>query len=148
MTQSVPFGGKDLRVKRMTSLADPNPVFLATITTKGLTKTNEFDDATRPNTDTAGATWDRSSIKKSKAWSINISGIADAKAYATLDADCDSDVPLFYSFEIAKAQADGGGHWAGAVWYENLQISSDTGGVVKFTGQLRGEGPLTWTAAT
>lgn len=148
MTQTVPFGGKDLRVKRLTSPTDNAPVFLGTITTKGLTKTNEFDDATRPDNDNPDATWDRSSVKKSKSWSINISGVADAKAHAQLDTDADSEVPLYYQFEIAKSAANGGGHWAGYVWYENLAITSDTAGVVKFTGQLRGEGKLTWTAAT
>ena len=147
MTQANPFGGKDLRVKRLSSPTDSAPAFLCIITTKALQKTNEFDDATTGECDTPSAIANRRSVKKQKAWSINISGIADAKAYQVLDADCDSDVPLLYRFEVAKAASDGGGYWQGYIWYENLQINSDAMGVVKFSGQLRGEGPVTWTAA-
>ena len=148
MTQAVPFGGKDLRVMLKSSAADVNPSFLCTITTKSLTETTEFDDATVPDCDTPGNVAARRSIPKSTAWSLSASGIADAKSYKTIRAAALSGVPTFLQILLAKLAAEGGGHWDGAVYFENLQIQSDSMGVVKFSAQMRGEGPLTWTDAT
>jgi predicted secreted protein len=148
MSQAVPFGGKDLRVMRKSSPTDANPSFLCTVTTKTLTETTEFDDATVPNCDEPGAVAARRSIPKMTAWSINASGIADAKSYKQLRADSKSGVPLDLQILVAKPAAAGGGHWDGAVFFENLQIQSDNMGVIKFSAQMRGEGDLAWTDAT
>lgn len=148
MTQGSPFGGKDLRVMRKTSAADNAPTFLCTVTTKSLTETFEFDDATIPDCDNPGKVWSRRSIPKSTAWSINISGMADALSYKTMRADSRTGTPYFLQFLVDQPVAKGGGHWDGAAWFENLQIQSDSGGVVKFSGQLRGEGDLAWTDAS
>jgi len=147
MTQAIPFGGKDLRVMRKTSPSDNAPTILCTITTKSLTETVEYDDATVPNCDNPDAIAARRSIPKSTAWSLNASGIADAKSYKALRADAIAGVPLNLQILVAKAAAGGGGHWDGAVYFENLQIQSDSMGVVKFSAQMRGEGELAWTDA-
>lgn len=148
MSQPKPFGGKDLRVMRKTGPTDPAPKFMCTVTTKGLTRTMEYDDATTPDCDNPDAVWARSSVPKGSAWSVSVSGVADARSYRQMETDMDSGVPTYLQIQLAKPAADGGGHWDGAVFYENLQIQSDAGGVVKFTGQMRGEGRLTWTDAS
>ncbi|ACL62058.1 phage tail tube protein [Methylobacterium nodulans] len=148
MSQAVPFGGKDLRLLRKSSAADDNPTFLCTVTTKDLTKTWEYDYATVPDCDSPDALPARRSIKKMSAWSVNASGIADAKSYRELDAAAEADTPMFVRILVARPAAAGGGHWDGAVWFENLKIESQDMGVVKFSAQLRGEGPLAWTNAT
>lgn len=147
MSQAKPFGGKDLRCMRKISAADPTPKFMCTVTTKGLTKTMEYDDATVPDCDNPDKVWARRSLPKGSAWSVNISGVADPLSFKQMNADMDSGVPTFLQILVAKPAADGGGHWDGAVFYENLQIQSDAGGVVKFTGQMRGEGDLAWADA-
>jgi hypothetical protein len=38
-----------------------------------------------------------------------------------------------WSGVVAKVAAAGGGRWDGAVWFENLKLSSQDNGVVKFT---------------
>jgi len=148
MSQPKPFGGKDLRVMRKTGPTDAAPKFMCTVTTKGLTKTMEYDDATTPDCDNPDAVWARSSVAKGSAWSVNVSGVADPKSYRQMEADMDSGVPTYLQIQLAKPAADGGGYWDGAVFYENLQIQSDAGGVVKYTGQMRGEGRLAWTDAS
>lgn len=148
MAQPVPFGGKDLRVMRKSSPSDANPTYLCSITTKGLTETIEFDDATVPNADNPGAVAARRSVPKMTAWSTSISGIADAKSYKQLRVDALAGVPLDVQILVAKPAAAGGGHWDGATWFENIQLQSDSLGVVKFSAQLRGEGDLLWTDAS
>ena len=147
MGQPNAFGGKDLRVLRKSGPSDASPKFMGTITTKGLTETVEYDDATVPNTDNPDQLWARRSVAKGTAWSVNISGVADPLSYKQIRADMLSGVPSYLQIQVAKPVAQGGGHWDGAVYYENLQIQSDAGGVVKYTGQMRGEGELAWTDA-
>ncbi|MGY2051681.1 phage tail tube protein [Methylobacterium sp. JK268] len=148
MTQGVPFSGKDLRLMRKSGPTDDTPSFLCTVTTKDLTRTWEYEDATMPDCDNPSAVPPRRSLKKSSAWSVNASGIADARSYRDLDAAAaDPDTPMYVRILVAKPAASGGGHWDGAVWFENLKIESQDMGVVKFSAQMRGEGPLTWTNA-
>lgn len=147
MAQPNPFGGKDLRCLRMTGPTDNAPKFMCTVTTKGLTETVEYDDATTPNCDNPEAVWARRSVPKGSAWSVSASGVADALSYKAMRADMKSGVPTYMQIQVAKPAAQGGGSWTGAVFYENLQIQSDAGGVVKFTCQLRGDGELTWADA-
>lgn len=144
MSQTVPFGGKNLRVRRKNGSAFD---LICMASTKELMKTNEFDDATVIDCDNPDVTSTRRSIKKRKAWSMNISGTADGKGYATLDADCDAELPTTYQFEKALPAAQGGGIWQGDIWYENLSITSDENGIVKFKAQMRGDGALVFTAA-
>ena len=148
MAQPNPFGGKDLRVMRKASPDDAAPKFMCTVTTKGLNETMEYEDATTPDCDNPNKVWSRKSVPKTYAWSVNISGVADPLSYKTMRADMKSGVPSYVQIQVAKPAAQGGGHWDGAVYYENLQISSDAGGVVKFSGQMRGDGDLDWTDAT
>ncbi len=147
MAQPNAFGGKDLRVMRKSGPADAAPKFMGTITTKGLTETVEYDDATVPNTDNPDQVWARRSQPKGTAWSVSVSGVADPASYKQMRADMLSGVASFLQIQVAKPAAQGGGRWDGAVFYENLQIQSDAGGVVKYTGQMRGDGELTWTDA-
>ncbi|SOR29841.1 conserved protein of unknown function [Methylorubrum extorquens] len=147
MAQPNAFGGKDLRVMRKSGPTDAAPKFMSTITTKGLTETMEYDDATVPNSDNPDQVWARRSLPKGSAWSVSFSGVADPLAYKQMRADMQSGVPTYVQIQVAKPAAQGGGRWDGAVFYENLQIQSDAGGVVKFTGQLRGDGELAWADA-
>ncbi|UHC14424.1 hypothetical protein LRS73_17910 [Methylobacterium currus] len=148
MTQTVPFGGKDLRVLLKDSPTDTTPDFVAMITTKEIEWVNEFDDATVPEADAPDQVPSRRSFLKARAWNTSFSGIADAKGFRILQAAAGADMPTSVQVLVAKAAAAGGGHWDGAVWFENLKLSSQDNGVAKFSGQLRGEGPLAWTAAS
>lgn len=147
MSQGKPFGGKDLRVMRKTSPTDPAPTFMCTVTTKSLTETVEYEDATIPDCENPDAVPARRSVPKMTAWSLIASGIADAKSYKQLRADSKAGVPLNVQILVARPAAEGGGHWDGAIWFENIQINSDSMGVVKFSAQMRGEGELAWTDA-
>ncbi|MFH6782300.1 MULTISPECIES: phage tail tube protein [Methylobacterium] len=148
MPQTVPFGGKDLRVLLKDSAADTTPDFVAMITTKEIEWVNEFDDATVPEADAPDQVPSRRSFLKARAWNTSFSGIADAKGFRILQAAATADLPTYVQVLVAKAAAAGGGRWDGAVWFENLKLSSQDNGVAKFSGQLRGEGPLAWTAAS
>lgn len=145
MTQIAPFRGTKLQVKRKNG-ASFDLVCMAS--TKGLTKTNTFDDATVLDCDNPDLAMNRRSILKQKSWSIDISGIADGHGFAVLDGDCNSETPVTYQFVNTLPMAAGGGTYQGDVWYENLAITTSDNGVVNFKGQLRGEGPLVFTAAT
>lgn len=142
-----PITGKDLRVLRKTSATDNAPVYMGTITTSNTTETFDFDDSTVANTDTPGALPNRSSVPKMYAWSQSVSGLFDPVEFAALRAAARQGQPLYLQIVIARTKANGGGRWDGAVWFENIQHSYDSLGVVKFSAQMRGEGDLVWTQA-
>ncbi|TDR94204.1 hypothetical protein [Enterovirga rhinocerotis] len=145
MAQIKPLSGRNLEVRRKNGAAWD---LVCVASTKRLQKTNEFDDASVIDCDNPQAVPVRRSVKKMTAWTINISGTTGGSQMITLDADCDSETPITYRFVKVASLADGGGHWEGDVWFENLEFSTEENGIVKFTGQLRGEGPLDWTPVT
>lgn len=141
-----PFGGKDLRVSRKSGASTYDQ--LCMVTTSKVTFTYEFDDATVVNQTSPGSTPYRASLKKMNAFGCNISGVCDISDFQVLKGDADGEVAVIYKFEVALPMADGGGFWLSAVWFENLEIEQQKFGVVTFSGQLRGDGVPTWTAAT
>ena len=122
MTQTVPFGGKDLRVLLKDSATDTTPDFVAMITTKEIEWVNEFDDATVPETDAPDQVPSRRSFLKARAWNTSFSGIADAKGFRILQAAAAADMPISVQVLVAKAAAAGGRRWGGAVWCEVVRL--------------------------
>lgn len=145
MTQPVTRRGTHLKVKRKNASTFD---LICMATTKSLQKMNEFEDATVIDCDNPDVTPTRRSIKKSSSWSIGISGTSDSVGYNVLDADCDSEAAVSYQFVNDLPLAQGGCTWEGKVWYENLEITTEENGIVKFKGQLRGDGPLVRTPAS
>ncbi|HVL73320.1 MAG TPA: hypothetical protein VM434_15745 [Beijerinckiaceae bacterium] len=144
MTAMKPLSGKDLRLKRKNGAAYD---LLAVVTTKGLERVNTFDEAlAHDDADPRVPPWRVSEIK-GRAWNVQIAGTTDAAKFKVLAGDCDANAPVTYRLEVALAAAAGGGHWEGDIWFENLSLSDQENGIVRFSGQLRGDGPLAWTDA-
>ncbi len=140
--------GKDLPFYRKANAADAAGTYMGMVTNGEVTETFEYDDATVPNTDAPGTVPARSSVPKQYGWSCNTAGVFDAQLFQQVRTDFLAGIPLLMSLKILKPANAGGGHFDGAVWFENIKINYDGLGVVKFSAQMRGEGMLTWTAAT
>jgi hypothetical protein len=113
-----------------------------------LTITNAFEDATVADCDTPLAIPTRKSIKSSTSWGGRFAGSIAADHLDDFRADVNSEAPVSYAFDIDRSAAAGGGTWAGLVHIESFEIAKSNNGIVSFTAQFRGDGPLAWTAAT
>jgi hypothetical protein len=67
---------------------------------------------------------------------------------AEFQADADSDDPVPYEFHVDPKAGAGAGKWAGDVFVESFEVTKTNNGIVNFTVQFRGDGPLAWVAAT
>ncbi|EIZ83690.1 hypothetical protein WYO_3703 [Methylobacterium sp. GXF4] len=119
-------------------------VCLATAIT--LTQTNAFEDATVADCDNPLAIPDRKSIKTSKSWGGRFAGSMAADHLAEFQADADSDDPVPYEFRVDPKDATGAGKWVGDVFVESFEVTKTNNGIVSFTVQFRGDGPLAWVA--
>ncbi|ACL56992.1 hypothetical protein [Methylobacterium nodulans] len=140
--------GNRFRAYRGDGTAQQNWAFICLATSITLTLTNAFEDATVPDCDDPLAIPVRKSIMSSTAWGGRIAGQVDATRLAKLRADAGSQTPIPYRFLVDQTAANGGGAWIGNVFVENLEITKNNNGIVSFTCQFRGDGPLTWTDAT
>lgn len=114
-----------------------------------LTRTNEYEDATVGDCDDPLAIPTRRSFKRSKSWGGRYAGSIAADHLAEFEEDADSDEAVPYEFRVDRPAAGGGGKWVGNVHVENLEYGKpNRSGVVTFTVQFRGDGPLTWVPAT
>lgn len=124
------------------------PKFVCLATAITLTQTNTFEDATVADCDDPLAIPDRKSTKTSKSWGGRFAGSMAADHLAEFQADNDSDDPVPYEFRVDRTAAQGGGKWTGGIFVENFEVAKNNNGIVTFTAQFRGDGPLTWVPAT
>lgn len=111
-----------------------------------LTLTNSFEDATVADCDNPTEIPNRKSTVQSRSWGGRIAGTAAADHLDDLRADAASETPIPYAFVVDPKDAQGVGYWHGDVFVENLEITKSNNGLVNFTLQYRGDGPLDWTA--
>lgn len=121
--------------------------FVCLATALTLTKTNAFEDSTVGDCDDPLAVPDRTSFKTSKSWGGRFAGSIAADHLDEFQGDADSDEPVPYEFRVDRPAAGGGGKWTGNVHVENFELAKNNNGIVTFTVQFRGDGPLTWVAA-
>jgi len=120
-------------------------VCLATSTT--LTITNAYEDATVADCANPTAIPTRKSVKSSTSWGGRFAGSLAADHLDDFRADVASETAVPYEFRVDRTAAEGGGKWAGNVHIENFEITKNNNGIVSFTAQFRGDGPLTWADA-
>lgn len=121
--------------------------FVCLATSVTLTITNAFEDATVADCDDPLEIPTRKSIKSSTSWGGRIAGAVAADHLDDFRSDVNSETAVPYEFRVDRNAAGGGGKWAGNVHFENFEITKANNGIVQFTAQLRGDGPLDWTAA-
>ncbi|KTS01973.1 hypothetical protein SB2_27990 [Methylobacterium radiotolerans] len=109
-----------------------------------LTITNSYEDATVADCDNPVAIPDRKSILSSRSWGGRIAGSVAADHLDDLRADAASETPIPYQFRVDPKDGVDAGNWAGAVFVESLEIGKSNNGIVSFTCQFRGDGPLVW----
>lgn len=141
-------GGNRFRAYRSLGGNPETFAFICIAQTKGLTRTNTFEDATVADCDAPLNIPARKSILASTGWSARLAGVVDAKRYRDLENDSLNEAPKRYQFLLDKPAAQGGGTYTGAVFYESLEITSQNNGLVNFTAQLRGDDALVWAAAS
>lgn len=121
--------------------------FVCLAATKALNRTKTFDEYMVVDCDAPDdAPW-QGSMVTGRSWSMPISGIVDAARFRTLETDWESDAAVQYQMRTDLAAVDGGQTYTGNVHIENLEMTSQDKGVVRFTATLRGDGPLTRAAA-
>lgn len=128
-------------------LVDATPEFVCLATSITLTITNAFEDATLADCDDPLAIPTRRSYKSSTSWGGRFAGSIAADHLDDFRADVASEAPVSYQFRVDRSAVAGGGVWAGLVHIESFEISKNNNGIVSFTAQFRGDGPLAWTAA-
>lgn len=121
--------------------------FVCLATSQTLTITNAFEDATVADCDDPTEIPTRKSVKSSTSWGGRFAGSVAADHLPELRADVASETAVPYEFRIDRSKAGGGGKWSGDVHIENLEITKSNNGIVTFTAQFRGDGPLTWADA-
>lgn len=119
---------------------------------RGLTYTNQFEDATVPDCAAPTLAPSRKSVLRSSEWGITFSGIVDALLFDPIRIDAGIGVakpsaPRNYQFIVDKNLAAGGGTYTGAIWFETVTQSETNNGFVSFTATCRGDGDLAWLAA-
>lgn len=113
--------------------------FICLATSVALTLTNSYEDATVADCDDPTGIPDRKSVLTSRSWGGRIAGQTDE-----FRADATSDEAVPYRFRIGPKDGVGAGAWPGRVFAENFEITKANNGIVTFTSQLRGDGPLAW----
>ncbi|MGX9981130.1 hypothetical protein [Methylobacterium fujisawaense] len=111
-----------------------------------LTLTNSYEDATVADCDNPTAVPDRKSVLTSRSWGGRIAGQVAADHLDELRADAASEDPVPYQFRTDPKTGAGAGNWTGNVFVESLEITKSNNGIVSFTCQFRGDGPLVWAA--
>lgn len=140
--------GNRFRAYRGDGATPPVWAFICLATSITLTLTNAYEDATVPDCDNPTAIPVRQSVLSSTSWGGRIAGQVDAFRLAKLRQDVASQTPIPYQFLVDRNLAGGGGTWTGNVFVENLEITKNNNGIVSFTCQFRGDGPLVWADAT
>lgn len=148
MTTPTLLPGNRFRAYRGDSANPQNYAFICLATSITLTLTNAYEDATVPDCDDPLKIPVRQSVLGSTSWGGRIAGQVDAVRLAKLRADAGSQTPIPYKFLVDQTLANGGGAWTGNVFVESLEITKNNNGIVAFTCQIRGDGPLVWTDAT
>jgi hypothetical protein len=123
------------------------PTFLAVATTLSFTQTNELEDATGVDRNAPNAIPSKQSRKKRKSWRITFSGKIDLKDRDDLQADFDAEDPVTVELKFDRTLAQGGGKYVGDVDYESLEFGKQEQGLVSFTAQASGNGPIVWSPA-
>lgn len=120
--------------------------FVCLGTSVTLTLTNTFEDATVADCDNPTEIPNRQSTVQSRSWGGRIAGTVAADHLDDLRADAASETSIPYAFVIDPKSGPGTGNWKGNVFVESLEITKNNNGLVSFTLQYRGDGPLRWTA--
>ncbi|WP_342163074.1 phage tail tube protein [Methylobacterium sp. SD21] len=110
-----------------------------------LTQTNTFEDATVADCDNPVEIPNRKSTVQSRAWSGRIAGTAAADHLDDLRTDVASETAIPYAFVVDPKNGQGVGYWHGDVFVESMEITKSNNGLVNFTLQFRGDGPLSWS---
>lgn len=136
--------GNRFRAYRSTTGLTGPWLFICLGSSISLTLTNSFEDATVADCDDPTGIPDRKSILSSRSWGGRVAGSAAADHFDQLRADAASETPVPYQFRLDPRDGVGAGNWSGLVFVESLEITKSNNGIVSFTNQFRGDGPLAW----
>ncbi|MBL7309160.1 hypothetical protein INQ13_22360, partial [Escherichia coli] len=87
---------------------------------------------------------DRKSVLSSRSWGGRVAGQVAADHLPELRKDAKSETPVPYQFRVDPKDGVEAGNWTGLVFAESLEITKSNNGIVSFTMQFRGDGPLAW----
>lgn len=118
--------------------------FVCLATSITLTLTNAYEDATVADCDDPTGIPDRKSVVTSRSWGGRIAGQIAADHLDEFRADATSEVAIPYQFRVDPKDGVGAGNWTGKIFVENFEITKSNNGIVAFTSQFRGDGPLAW----
>lgn len=138
--------GSKFRLYRGNDATPQQFLFSCLVSTLTFRRNNEYEDVTVPDCDDPNKTPWRKSQQRSKSWDASVSGIVDVSRFSDLRDDAESDSPRNYQIMLGESGA-GAGTYTGPVWIENLEITKQDNGLVRFTANLRGDGEVLWVDA-
>jgi len=118
--------------------------FVCLATSITLTLTNTYEDTTVADCDDPTGIPDRKSVVTSRSWGGRCAGQIAADHLDEFRADATSEVSIPYQFRVDPRDGVGAGNWTGKIFVENFEITKTNNGIVSFTNQFRGDGPLAW----
>lgn len=122
--------------------------FVCLATTITFTRTNELQDATTVDCDDPTGMANESNIKTRRSWAINFSGKTDPKKLELIEADYAAEPSRSYQLLTDRNAAGGGKTYTGNAHISQLEIGRPENGMVTFSVQMRGDGPLVTAPVT
>lgn len=149
MTYQNVHAGVRFQLRRQASSADTTGTLIAVATSKDFSRDLKFEEASVVDSANPDNVPVRKSVPVMETFDVNISGKADFAIFrAVLEADYEAKLPVGYIMKIDEVPAKGGGQYVGQYYVESLKLSTSNNGIADFTAKLRGEGPVTFTAAS
>lgn len=147
MAKALLLPGNRFRLYRETTTAGTYE-YIGLGTTVSFSRANTFEDATAPDLTDPLVTPGRESALRSTMWDLSFSGRVDPQAFTKIETDANDTAPHRYRIMIDRPGSGGGRTYSGLAWYEKLDMQSQDNGFVTFSATMRGDGPLTTTAAS
>lgn len=149
MTYQNVHAGVRFQLRRQASSADTTGTLIAVATSKDFSRDLKFEEASVVDSANPDNVPVRKSVPVMETFDVNISGKADFAIFrSVLEADYEAKLPVGYIMKIDEVPAKGGGQYVGLYYIESLKLSTSNNGIADFTAKLRGEGPVTFTAAS
>lgn len=137
------------QLRRQSSGSDAAGTLLGLVVSKDLSLDLKFEDASVIDSANPDNVPVRKSVAVMETFDFNGSGKMDSKIFHDVFlADFNAKVPVGYIIKIDEVAAKGGGQYIGQFYLENIQFSTNNNGIIDFTFKMRGEGAITWTAAS
>lgn len=122
--------------------------FVCLATALTFTRTAETADATTVDCDDPTEVPNTRFIKTRKGWTLNFSGKSDPKKLELIEADYEGEDSTEYQILVDRTAVRGGKTYTGLLHITSLELGRPENGMVTFSCQCVGDGPIVSAAAS